>query len=72
MANGATPLYVASENGHEGIVSVLLNNDADVNICRSKGSTPLFVACMEGHELVVKLLLNNYANVNQKHSPWFG
>ena len=31
MQNGATALYVASENGHTTIVNVLLDKGADVN-----------------------------------------
>ena len=30
--NGATPLYVASQNGHSDIVNILIRNGADVNM----------------------------------------
>ena len=30
--NGATPLYVASQNGHSDVVNILIRNGADVNI----------------------------------------
>ena len=29
--SGATPLYIASQKGHENIVKVLLSGNADVN-----------------------------------------
>ena len=29
---GATPLYIASENGHSGVVNILIRNGADINL----------------------------------------
>ncbi len=76
-----TPLHVASSNGHEAVVSILLENGADVNAKNNDGSTPLhyaiqFGASGNGHESVVScfgnenivsLLLENGANVNAKN-----
>ena len=30
--SGATPLYVASQNGHSDVVNILIRNGADVNL----------------------------------------
>ena len=30
--DGATPLYVASNNGHSDVVNILIRNGADVNL----------------------------------------
>ena len=32
--NGATPLYVASQNGHSDVVNILIRNGADINLVR--------------------------------------
>jgi len=46
---GDTPLHKAVQSGHEGMVTLLLNNKADINktcyheLCA--GRTPLLIAC---------------------------
>jgi len=63
--NGATPLYVAAQNGHTEVVKLLQDNNADVNASRTNdGSTPLYVVAQNGHTEVVKLLLDNNADIN--------
>ena len=32
IQSGATPLYIASQNGHKDVVTILLRNGADVNL----------------------------------------
>ena len=40
--NNATPLYIASQNGHHDVVKTLLGAGADVNIARSDVSHVIF------------------------------
>lgn len=57
-----TPLMDAAENGHTGIVRLLLQNKAKVNL-RDKvdNSTALIKAARSGHKDIVRLLLQNGA-----------
>jgi ankyrin repeat protein len=64
---------VATPQGYEGVVKLLLNKGADVNaqIGKHGNGNALQAAASQGDEAVVKLLLNNGANVNAqggKHS----
>jgi ankyrin repeat protein len=53
-----TSLSLASENGHEAVVRLLLEGyDVDLNSEDIWGRTPLLHAASEGHEAVVRLLL---------------
>ena len=55
-SDGATPLYVAAHNGHEGIVAVLIQAGADVRKACKNGCTPLKIATDMKREKVVTLL----------------
>ena len=62
--DGTTPLLVACQKGHGGIVEALLGQGADVNKAKTKtGSTPLLIACQEGHGSIVEALLGQGADV---------
>eukprot|EP01117_Protostelium_nocturnum_P017754 TRINITY_DN7282_c0_g3_i2.p1 TRINITY_DN7282_c0_g3~~TRINITY_DN7282_c0_g3_i2.p1 ORF type:complete len:612 (-),score=161.43 TRINITY_DN7282_c0_g3_i2:112-1947(-) len=55
-----TPLYFASQDGHEKIVELLVNNPkVDPNIVNGEGWTPLHIASLNGHEKTVEILLSN-------------
>eukprot|EP00090_Calanus_glacialis_P016207 TRINITY_DN25430_c0_g1_i1.p1 TRINITY_DN25430_c0_g1~~TRINITY_DN25430_c0_g1_i1.p1 ORF type:complete len:422 (-),score=115.12 TRINITY_DN25430_c0_g1_i1:289-1554(-) len=55
--DGATPLWIAAQMGHEDCVRLMLRGGADVDLARADGATPLFKACHKGHEEVVKEIL---------------
>ena len=55
-SEGSTPLYVAAQNGHEGIVALLIQAGADVRKACKDGWTPMKVATYMKREKVVTLL----------------
>ena len=46
-----------AQNGHEGVVALLLAAGASVNLATKDGATPLFLAAQNGHAGVVALPL---------------
>ena len=63
---GSTPLCIAAEEGHEGVVEQLLKAGADVNKYKDNDSiraTPLCMAAKHGHEGVVDQLLEAGADL---------
>lgn len=64
LATGKSPLYIASQNGHYEIVSMLIASGAAINKPRNNGATPLFSSCQENRYEVAKLLLENGADPN--------
>ncbi|PQE30100.1 ankyrin repeat-containing protein [Rutstroemia sp. NJR-2017a WRK4] len=65
-STGRTPLIWSAERGHETVVKILLEAQADVNKRGgAKGpGTALRAASSRGHEAVVKMLLEAQADVN--------
>jgi len=62
---GRPLLHIPVENGHEGIVRILLGNGADVNQQESsKGFTALHVAISHKHEAVLRLLIESGATLD--------
>ncbi|KAJ5539898.1 hypothetical protein N7513_008230 [Penicillium frequentans] len=61
---GKTALYIASSQGHEEIVQLLLDNGADVTMGRGKNEYPIHAASQGRHIGVVKLLLKNGADAS--------
>lgn len=59
------PLYYAASFGLAKIVSLILQNDKEIDIDargRRFGSTPLFVACWRGNYDIARILINAGAN----------
>ena len=56
--DGATPLYIASQNGHVKVVEALLTAGADFNQPNKDGVTPFTAASQNGHLKVVEELLD--------------
>eukprot|EP01083_Nonionella_stella_P267937 905433_1 len=73
---GGSPLLIASSQGHDEIVEMLIDHSnrmsvqgikhgtLDVNQCDIEGLTPLLAAAREGHTKIVTILLRNEADVN--------
>ena len=60
-----TPLHKAAYWGNLGVVRVLLEFKADVNVHNNSGSTPLHGAASRGHLGVVRVLISEFkADVN--------
>ena len=58
---------MAAQQGHEGVVELLLKAGADVNKATTDdGATPLFIAASNGHKGVLELLLKAGADPNSE------
>ena len=58
---------MSSQEGHEGVVKLLLAKDADVDQANNNGATPLS-SSQSGHKAVVKLLLAHGADANHANN----
>jgi len=63
-AAGATPLHWAAQIGNAVIVSLLLENRADVNVRNRQGRTPLALACAKSHADAALVLIAHGADVD--------
>ena len=63
--DGATPLSMAAQNGHERCVELLLAKGAAVDQANNAGTTPLWVAAGMGREKCVQRLLEAGAEVDK-------
>ncbi|KAI9830029.1 MAG: hypothetical protein M1819_005859 [Sarea resinae] len=64
MALRETALQFASGNGHEGVVHILLDDDAHLDPQDCSGRTALYDASRKGHSAVVEALLDKGANAD--------
>ncbi|KAH6842243.1 ankyrin repeat-containing domain protein [Chaetomium sp. MPI-CAGE-AT-0009] len=58
---GASPLWIASQEGHTKVVKFLLEHKANVNAVDENGWPPLTIAAHEGHLDIAEILLNEGA-----------
>lgn len=58
-----TPLHIAADAGRHGVVRLLLEHDAPVNVVGGRSETALHAAAANGHTQVVRLLLDRGAKV---------
>ncbi|XP_041378768.1 ankyrin repeat domain-containing protein 29-like [Gigantopelta aegis] len=65
MNNGCTPLMLASQDGHDDVIQLLLKSNGIMTNTQNKyGRTAIYIATQRGHSSVVTLLLNNGADPN--------
>jgi len=68
MDTGASPLFMAAQEGREGVVEILLGHKSiDVNKATQTGITPLCKAAQLGQEHIVKILLAT-GDINVNHA----
>ena len=64
---GSTPLFMACQKGHEGVVRLLVEEaNAEVNKVNGKNQTPINIAAYKGHLGVVRFLLSKGADCTIK------
>ncbi|KAI9164157.1 Vegetative incompatibility protein [Paramyrothecium foliicola] len=64
LGKGFTPLRLAAENSHTGVVDVLLKAGADPNIPSASGSTPFYGATRAGCLLAMELLRDANSDID--------
>ena len=71
--DGWTALMLASLNGHQQVVELLLKQHADINTQNEGGWTALMIASLNGHHQIVELLVKEHADINtQNEGGWTG
>jgi ankyrin repeat protein len=63
-SDGRTPLHIALDNEHEGILDLLIQEGASLKTTDEKGRTPLHAAIESGSELAVTQLVTAWADIN--------
>lgn len=69
--DGEAALHLAVENGHTGMLKVMIEKGVDINLTKDEpaeaGVTPLHLACAHGHTDAVKLLIAAGADDTMKN-----
>jgi len=58
--NGMSPLLYAILNNDLEMVTLIMNNNASVDLCDFKCVTPLMLACQVNNLAIVSYLIDNY------------
>lgn len=64
IATNATALIIATMDGYIGIVRLLIDEDANLNLQTNLGHTALMIGAINGYIEVVKLLIDKGADLN--------
>ncbi|MFN7038022.1 MAG: ankyrin repeat domain-containing protein [Alphaproteobacteria bacterium] len=67
----SSPLHVAALYGHEQIVTLLIEAEADVNAQNYNNDTPLHKAAVWGNNKIIEQLINAGADVNKLNDQGF-
>ncbi|EPS30499.1 hypothetical protein PDE_05450 [Penicillium oxalicum 114-2] len=59
---GITPLHCAVHRGHEQMLDLLIEHNADLDAKSREGDTALHIAAEQGHRKLIKTLLNRRVN----------
>jgi ankyrin repeat protein len=46
--NGATPVFVAAQNGHVDVLALLAEQGCNLSMPMNDGATPVFIAAQQG------------------------
>ena len=68
--NGATPVYLASEQGLNNLLIMLIYNNASLSILTNAGSTPLFAAAESGNADAVSIILDTEEGRLTLNTAW--
>ena len=63
-SHGTTAALLASYYGHDTILKILLQHDADINLSNEMGMTPLLASAKNGHLNTFLLAVQHGANLN--------
>jgi ankyrin repeat protein len=64
-SEGETPLIIAANRGHIGVIKKLLEFDADPNIVDNDGEDPLYQAAFKGFRDIFKVLVPYASDINR-------
>lgn len=64
-------MFIASQNGHRTILSMLLTEGANPDACRNDGATPLWIASQMGHDHIVILFYSFAYSIKLKSTDGF-
>jgi len=65
---GATALHIAARNNNSGVVKILLENGAKVNVIDNEGWTPIMRAASVGGDDIMNVLAKNDAKIDNFNS----